>query len=351
MKTIDISKGQIVLVDDEDFNWLSKHKWYFSHGYAVRYYGREDNKQKIARMHREIMTYSGYDILNKQIDHIDGNGLNNTKSNLRIVTQSQNLQNRGKPSNNTSGYKGVSFSKIINKWEAYITVRGHRIRLGYFDTAKDAAHAYDLAAVDYHGEFAVLNFSTTQIPVLRKLQALQANNRTGYRGVSYRSDNGKWRMDFQYFGKRQTATFDSAIEAAQAYDNLARKYVGASARLNFPHYSSDEISLNIQQLIRSYYTQWMQVGQHRLPDLTDCLDFMLTEISEAIELRLRRTPYIRNNPRELPSNKEIGIEIFDAIMMGCIALDILKLDLQEIALEKLEYMRKKRMKSETRSVN
>ena len=103
-------------------------------------------------------------------------------------------------------------------------------------------------------------------------------------------------------------------------------------------------ALNLQYLIKSYYTQWMQVGKHKLPDLTDCLDFMMTEVAEAIELRLRRVPYVRNNPRDdIPTDEELGIEIFDAIMMGSIALDILGLDLQQIATKKLEYMHNKRM--------
>ncbi len=110
-----------------------------------------------------------------------------------------------------------------------------------------------------------------------------------------------------------------------------------------PEYQDNQ-PLNIQYLIRGYYTQWMHVNKHKLPDLTDCLDFMVTEVSEAIELRLRRSDYVRNNPRDKsPTDEELGTEVFDAIMMGCIALDIMGLDLQEIAVKKLEYMHKKRM--------
>ncbi len=344
MKTIQISKGQLATVNDEDYSYLSQFKWYFSHGYAVRYNGRDGNTQKMVRMHTEILTM--YEQIREGclIDHKDGDGLNNVRSNLRVATHSQNLQNRGRPKGNTSGYKGVSWNKITESWEAYITVRRHRIRLGYYNVPEDAAHAYDIAALDYHKEFAVLNFpdSVKLLPEPKKLQVLHSNNNSGYRGVSYRSDNGKWRMDFQHFDKRQTATFESAIEAAQEYDRLARKHLGIGARLNFPEYFDNE-SLNIQELVRSYYTQWIQVNKHVLPDLADCLDFMATEVSEAIELRLRRGPYFRNNPRqEIPVDEEIGIEVFDAIMMGCIALDLLGLDLKEVALKKLGYMHEKR---------
>lgn len=101
---------------------------------------------------------------------------------------------------------------------------------------------------------------------------------------------------------------------------------------------------NIQELIRSYYTQWMEVGQHKLPDLADCLDFMMTEVAEAIDLRLRLDgEYVRNNKRDAPTRRELGIEVFDAIMMGCVALDLLGLDLMDVATEKLEQMHSKRM--------
>ena len=101
--------------------------------------------------------------------------------------------------------------------------------------------------------------------------------------------------------------------------------------------------MNIQELVRQHYTKWMEVKKHTLPDLADCLDFMTTEVGEAIDKRLRQNPaYFRNNPEDVPSNVEIGVEIFDAIMMGCIALDLMGLDLEEIAKIKLERMDKKR---------
>lgn len=347
MKKIELTKGQYAKVDDDDYEWLSKYKWYFSNGYATRYNGRINDKQNMVRMHREILSINGHVIDGKVIDHKDGDGLNNTKDNLRVCTQSQNAMNKENPSNNTSGYKGVSFSKLTNNWEAYITVRGKKLGLGYYNTPEEAAVAYDLAALDYYKEFAIVNFkdSFKKLANPADLQVINSNNNSGYRGVSFRSDNKKWRMDFQYFDKRQSGTFESAIEAAHEYDKLARKYLGEKARLNFPDYLEDDnLSLNLQYLIKSYYTQWIRVGKHKLPNLTDCLDFMMTEVCEAIDLRLRRESYVRNNPRDnIPTDEELGIEIFDAIMMGSIALDILGLDLQKVAIKKLEYMHKKRM--------
>lgn len=100
---------------------------------------------------------------------------------------------------------------------------------------------------------------------------------------------------------------------------------------------------NIQELVRIHRTRWIEANQYVMPDLADALDFMLTEVAEAMEKRLRQSDYIRNNPRTEPVlDHDIGIEIFDAVMMGCNALDILGLDLMELAREKLAYMDKKR---------
>ncbi len=101
--------------------------------------------------------------------------------------------------------------------------------------------------------------------------------------------------------------------------------------------------MSIQHLIRQHRQKWIAARQWDDPDLTDCLDFMTTEVAEAIDKRLRTSPrYVRNTKKDKPSPKDIGIEVFDAIMMGCIALDILGLDLDSIAREKLALMDAKR---------
>ncbi len=100
--------------------------------------------------------------------------------------------------------------------------------------------------------------------------------------------------------------------------------------------------MNLQQAIREHRRKWAEVGQWRDPNLTDCLDFMATEVAEAIDKRLRMTDYVRNNKEPVPSAMDMGIEIFDAIMMGCIALDLLELDLETVARTKLEIMDRKK---------
>ena len=101
--------------------------------------------------------------------------------------------------------------------------------------------------------------------------------------------------------------------------------------------------MDIQAVIREHRKKWIKAEQWEEPNLTDCLDFMATEVAEAIDKRLRRSAgYVRNTDKPMPSQKELGIEIFDAIMMGCIALDLLGLDLNEIAQEKLSLMDQKK---------
>ncbi len=106
-------------------------------------------------MHRIIMNPPD----GKQVDHINGDGLDNRVENLRIATSSENNYNTGKQSNNTSGYKGVSWHKTRKTWQVLIGVGGRLIRIpGVFNSAEDAARAYDEAAKKYHGVFARLNF-------------------------------------------------------------------------------------------------------------------------------------------------------------------------------------------------
>ena len=89
----------------------------------------------------------------QEIDHIDGNKLNNAIANLRLANRAENVRNRGTPRANTSGYKGVSFHKHQQKWRAYITANGRQHSLGYFDNREDAARAYAAAVPEVHGEF------------------------------------------------------------------------------------------------------------------------------------------------------------------------------------------------------
>jgi hypothetical protein len=164
MKKIPLSQGQYTLVDDGDFEWLSKRKWYASKDYNTFYALREvqkNYKSKNLLMHREIMKAPK----GMQVDHIDGNGLNNQKSNLRLCTPAQNQRNRRLNKNNTSGYRGVCWFKDHAKWSAYFYIRrpddpkrSKRIHIGFFDDPIEAAHAFDKAVIEQFDEFAKTNF-------------------------------------------------------------------------------------------------------------------------------------------------------------------------------------------------
>jgi hypothetical protein len=154
MKKIKLTQNQYTLVDDADFDTLNQFKWYADkqgkNFYAKRNSKTINGKQMIILMHRFIMkTPKGM-----HTDHIDGNGLNNQRSNLRICTRSENLRNQGKQSDNSSGFKGVSFFKRNKKWVAQIMVNGKYIYLGYFTDKEKASNAYITACKKYHKEFA-----------------------------------------------------------------------------------------------------------------------------------------------------------------------------------------------------
>jgi hypothetical protein len=153
MKEIKLTQGKVALVDDEDYEYLNQFKWYAHKKpctfYAERSVGNRKNRT-LVRMHRVIMNTHD----NMQVDHIDHNGLNNQKCNLRNCTASQNRMNKrpfGK-----SIYKGVGFNEGLI--QARIRINNKQIHLGYFKSEELAAKSYDIAAKKYHGEFANLNF-------------------------------------------------------------------------------------------------------------------------------------------------------------------------------------------------
>lgn len=155
MKRISLTKGKVALVDNEDFERLSKYSWYAHQSEPHRYYAatREKKTGKFLYMHRLIMDIPS----NLFIDHINGNRLDNRKSNLRMCTKSQNTLNKRLSKRNTSGYKGVSWSNTNQGWYSCIRNKGKTIPLGYYDDPIDAAKAHDKAAIKLFGEFAMTN--------------------------------------------------------------------------------------------------------------------------------------------------------------------------------------------------
>jgi len=161
-RRIPLTKGKYAIVDAEDYERLSKYRWYAVRSrdtfYAMRS-GRRGKGQKRTyyQMHREIKQI-GDDML---CDHINGKGLDNRKANLREATCAQNSWNSGKSRGvSRSKYKGPAWDKRYRKWEVRISVNGRRIYIGRFEDQIEAARAYDAAAVKYHGRYANVNFKS-----------------------------------------------------------------------------------------------------------------------------------------------------------------------------------------------
>lgn len=158
-REIQLTQGQVAIVDDEDFEYLNQWKWCHTKsrgsntGYAMRAQIYSDGTREGFRMHRVVLnTPEG-----KSTDHINGNGLDNRRCNLRIATNSENQYNKGKYKNNISGYKGVHWDKYAKKWKAQIRISKIETHIGLYVDVVDAALAYNAMATKYHGEFAQLN--------------------------------------------------------------------------------------------------------------------------------------------------------------------------------------------------
>ncbi len=165
MKTIPLTRGKYAIVDDEDYERISKHKWYALKGkhtyYAVREIslggGTRKNRQRtFVLMHREILNVpQGMDT-----DHENHNGLDNCRSNIRICSSMQNSQNARKRKGCSSRYKGVHRAEQIKRWRAVIYNNKQKISLGCYGTEEEAALAYDKKARQFFGEFANTNYKT-----------------------------------------------------------------------------------------------------------------------------------------------------------------------------------------------
>lgn len=159
MKEIPLTKGYVALVDDDLYEKIiSFGKWSFhQNGYAIiqKSYKKPDGKWGVSvlRMHRLVLNANDGEF----VDHINGNKLDNRRSNIRICNGAENRRNVGLRKNNISGYKGVYFAKPKGFFTAQITFENKKIHLGCFTCPIEAARAYNEAAKKYHGEFARLN--------------------------------------------------------------------------------------------------------------------------------------------------------------------------------------------------
>ena len=159
-RRIKLTLGQYAIVDPEDYYRVNKYKWNAYRGYSSYYskrkvYNRKNGTEKTIYMHRWIMNAPNGIV----VDHINHNGLDNRKANLRFATLAENSRYARKTKNKfRSDYKGVQYIKKIRKWRVRITFEGKTRYVGDFKDEVTAAKAYDRAAKKYFGEFACLNF-------------------------------------------------------------------------------------------------------------------------------------------------------------------------------------------------
>jgi hypothetical protein len=251
--TIPLTQGYSTFVSPEDSDLLN-FDWSYRNGYAAR---------GLIFIHRVILER----ILNRSldkgelVDHRDQNPLNNTRTNLRLASATQNQQNRKANRNNKSGYKGVSFYKTRGLWRASISINGKPKTLGYFDTPELAAEAYNVEALKHFGEFAKLNvigepadyvermviIVTPKIkrepkpqrvkreprakekPILTKIK-----NQRSYMGVRWDYPSQKWVAEIRAQGRTiNLGSFDDEKEAARAYNEASLKYFGDWTPLNY----------------------------------------------------------------------------------------------------------------------
>lgn len=226
-KEIVLTKGKVAVVDDEDYEMLvTGSRWCVNGGYAF-------NASR-GRMHRVVLNAPA----GVMVDHINGDKLDNRKENLRLCTNSTNQANR-KTTRGVSKFKGVVLERRKNGrcfWKATIVFDGETTYLGSFATDLEAAAAYNEAAISKFGEFAHLNDLTLPASEIVGKQPWQSNRKSpsGYKGVSFDAAREKWvarltNKKVSYLFKR----FTTAIDAAKAYDEVARQVYGPNAVTNF----------------------------------------------------------------------------------------------------------------------
>ncbi|MED2034187.1 AP2/ERF family transcription factor [Bacillus thuringiensis] len=239
-KEIPLQNDMLAIVDDEDYERVSQYNWTCSVTYGVQIKVRRFfNKEQ--KLHETLQSF----ILNHNcketlITFIDGNQLNFQKENLKITNKKYVSQKRKGDRNTSSRYKGVSFDKSRGKWKAEITTNGKTRYLGRYDNEEGAALAYNKVAIEVFGEHAYQNVigkgnSPKEFDVKKSFKPRRrGGTSSNYRGVSKR-ERGVWTSKIFKDGKNYyLGSFQTEIDAAEAYDKKAIELFGDKAILNFP---------------------------------------------------------------------------------------------------------------------
>lgn len=221
---IPLTRGRYALVSPEDYAHVAQYKWCLAvDGRGMCYAKRgetRNGKQHTVRMHRFILNAPD----GTQVDHVNGDGLDNRRGNLRLATPSDNEHNSRRRHTNRSGFKGVWLQTCGRGWLANIAGE----HLGVYDTAEEAARAYDTRARERFGAFARLNFPDDWRPVLPRRGGPHRVNTSGYNGVSFRKHGSKWTARLTHGGRRlYLGYFASAEEAHAAIMQKAAELHGA----------------------------------------------------------------------------------------------------------------------------
>ncbi len=218
MKQIPLSQGLFARVDDEDYLKLSKGKWWISKcGGRVYAYGSIDGLRKIS-MHRYLLEETDRRV---DVDHWDGDTLNNQRCNLRRATRTLNNANSKPNKHNTSGFKGVRFDSQRGLWSARIMTKF----LGRFDIIEDAARAYNDEARKLWGDFAWLNDVSPLFPTIER-SLINRNNTSGFKGVYFNKLNTVkvWTAEIIRAGRKtRLGSFERIEDAALAYELAAKQ--------------------------------------------------------------------------------------------------------------------------------
>ena len=221
VRVIPLTQGQFAIVDPEDYAAVSAYKWYANKNRYTFYAHSFD--QHFVSMHTLITGFA-------RTDHANRSGTDNRRSNLRFASCSQNTANSRLRRDNQAGYKGVF--PHGNAWQVQVSIVGKQQFAGTYDSTEDAARAYDHAATQYYGDFALTNASLGLVShdiCKRRCDysgpPLRIRGASKFTGVYWHNQSKTWRARISVNGKRiGLGNFRSEIDAARAYDQAAIEY-------------------------------------------------------------------------------------------------------------------------------